>query len=382
MATVTPILRKDYKDVSKEVVSEQVIYLRVTVNRKSKFYSLKKSVLPEFWDDKKLQVKAREGRANAINHVISKKTKEILDLFYQFEVEDKPLTIETFHSAYSSTIAENKSYDFFTFFDKESEIQKGKITKGSLLAYRQVYNKLKDFSPSLHLSEIDFAFLNRFEQYLLTKGNLNRVTTHKLLKTLRTYLIIAFNKGMIKSNPFNKFKIKQGVSNRLFLDEAELQSIIAVKLPNEGEARARDLFIFACCTGLRFGDLNQLQWEDINNGMIRFVNQKTKHIISIPLIKRAEQILEKQDKTKPKIFRAITNQKYNEHLHTIEKTLEITKPLTSHIARHSFATLAITQGIPIEVVSSLLGHTNIKTTQIYAKIVDKLKIEQMKKFTI
>jgi integrase/recombinase XerC len=383
MSSVYTILRNEQAETGKSV-----LYLCVAIGKKRKYYSLKKAIDPKFWDKNSHQVKAREGNSTFLNNYIRDMEKKILEIFQYFRIEDKPLTLETFHNYYKKG-GIDISRSFYEFFENEYEIQKKTISKSALEVYRKMKNKLISFAPNLTLAEVDYDFITRFEAYLLGECNLNRNTASKTLSIFRTYINSAYHKGFIKSYPFAKFKIKKGVSNRTYLTELEVRAITDLRLYNDGEANAQEMFLFACYTGLRFSDLINIGWDniqDISNGkgeiskILSFENIKTRQITEIPLIKEALGILQKKDKTDKHIFKKITNQKLNEHLKTIQEKAGITKNLTAHMARHTFATLALTKGIDIATVSSLLGHTNLKTTQIYAKVINYKKIEEMKKF--
>ncbi len=384
MASVYTVLRSEQTDKGKSV-----LYLCVAIGKKRKYYSLKKSIDPKFWDNDSHQVKPREGNSIFLNNYIQDKVKEVLKIFQYFSLEDKPLTLETFHNYYKKG-AMDISRSFFDFFESEYKIQSQTISKNALEVYRKMRNKVKAFAPNLTLSEINHDFITRFESYLLGECNLNRNTASKTLSVFRTYVNSAYHKGYIKSYPFAMFKIKKGVSNRTYLTEAEVKDIAELRLLNDGEINAQEMFLFACYTGLRFSDLINITWDNIQTvkskndiyKILSFENIKTSHITEIPLIKEALEILNGKDINQKHIFKKITNQKLNEHLKTIQKKAKITKNLTAHMARHTFATLALTKGIDIATVSSLLGHTNLKTTQIYAKVINTKKIEEMKKFSL
>ena len=144
---------------------------------------------------------------------------------------------------------------------------------------------------------------------------------------------------------------------RDYLTEVELSAFMEVFILEEniGELRCWELFVFCCLTGIRFSDLVNLKWTNIRP-------------MTIPLINKAWKIIEQQEKAESVyIFRRISNQKLNEHLHSIEKRAKIQKNITVHVARHTFTTLALERVIPLEVVSKILGHKSIKMTMIYAK---------------
>jgi integrase len=133
-------------------------------------------------------------------------------------------------------------------------------------------------------------------------------------------------------------------------------------------------------SGLRYSDLAVLSWLDIESGYITIQSEKTDEIINIPITEKAARIISLQDKTKRRIFKIPSNQKYNDHLKLVALYCKISKRLTSHVGRHTFATISIELGIPIEIISKILGHQEIKTTKIYTKILNPLLKEYMNKW--
>jgi integrase/recombinase XerD len=298
MATVYTVLRK--LKTSNEL---QPIYLCVTIGKERKYYSLKRLIDPKFWDEKAHKVKPRQGSANFLNSLIGEKEMEVRDIFHHFQFEDKPLTIASFDRFYKNGGIEI-SKNFYEFFESEMALKQKTLSRGVVLVYRQMVNKLKEFAPKLTIAEINHDLLSRFESYLLSDCALNRNTASKHLNTLRTYIRSAYNKNLIKTYPFASFKIKKGVSNRSYLSELDVRAIAEVRLFNDGEANAREMFMFACFTGLRFSDLVNITWENIElitdqsgeiSKILIFENVKTKQKIGIPLIKEALNLLSQKD---------------------------------------------------------------------------------------
>jgi len=190
---------------------------------------------------------------------------------------------------------------------------------------------------------------------------------HKFIKKYTRQLKIA---DLIPYNPYDRFKVKKGKSKeREPLTEAELKVLRDVKLIDKLD-RVRDLFVFAAYTGLSFADTQIFDYERMTEqlGDMVFINGervKTGNKFFTPILEPAMKVLEKYSHQLPKI----SNQKANDFLHVIEEKLEFKKKLTFHVARHSFATLALAHDIPIENVARMLGHQNVKTTQIYAKVL-------------
>lgn len=389
MASVKAIIRPSKKSGTHH------IYLVITIDRFPLYISLKQAIEPQFWDKNKGCTKPGNKNSTFLNRLIERKIQEVKDIFLKFELDNKKITLEDFKNAYNATkpkeAATEKHQKFNDFFASELQIKRASLSNVAYRNYNGTLNKLNEFNKSLTFTDVNYDFLTRFEEFLLKTCKLSRVTVHKHLKTLRTFVILAEKKALLEKNPYKFFKIKQGQSFMYFLSQAEIMAINELQGLTEGQLNARDMFLFACFTGLRFSDLLDLKWIDIHEKTIdnekhHFIIKsmlKTQTAVSIPLIPEAVAILEKRKGiSDTAVFKYISNQKYNKHLHAIESKCKIKQPITSHVARHTFATMGLTKGIPLEVISSLLGHSSVKTTQIYAKIIDIKKIDEMKKLKI
>lgn len=212
-------------------------------------------------------------------------------------------------------------------------------------------------------------------------------TAMKTMKTLKTVILYGIKLGVIHSNPYLGVKLHLEPVDRGFLTEEELQSIIKKDFEIDRLGFVRDLFVFSCFTGLSYIDVKKLKADNIVtlNGIewIKMAREKTSTPVSVVLFDGAKCIIKKYEndpKRKDKLFPSMSNQKMNQYLKEIATSCGIKKNITFHMARHTFATLTLSKGVPIESVSRMLGHTNIKTTQIYAKITNKKIEEDMTKF--
>ena len=269
----------------------------------------------------------------------------------------------------------------------------GEVEKETVTRYKETKAHLLGFLSEKKLDDIliehiDYKFISDFDLYLLNKKvggsqkNIERNTVNKHHSRLRTILIRAIREGHIVKNPYMDFKLKYTPSKRTFLTEDELEAIIKHSLgDNESLIKVRDIFIFSVYTGLRFEDAQQLTIDRIakdkkGNYSLTIAQEKTNEPLSIPLFKPAVDVVKKYDgsaerKIFNKVLPKITNQKLNAYLKVIADLTEIKKNLTHHVARHTCATtILLSNEVPMEVVSKWLGHTNIKTTQIYAKITN------------
>ncbi|MBN2669840.1 MAG: site-specific integrase [Bacteroidales bacterium] len=252
----------------------------------------------------------------------------------------------------------------------------------TLKTYYSNLNKLKRFKPEIFIEDIDRNFLQAYKKHLITEVGNSLNTTYKSLSFLRSLLNKAQAQGIYNEHkPFSNFPLKKAVGHRANLNRFELDKLCRfyenTKLP--GQKNVLRYFLFSCFTGLRYVDIKNLKYSNIDGNMISMQQHKTEQMVKIPLINQARTLID-DSKSDNFIFESISNQKTNKHLKRIARECNINKTLTFHVARHTFATIGLNLGIPLEVVSKLLGHTDIKTTQIYAKVQDDLLITEMKKF--
>jgi len=253
----------------------------------------------------------------------------------------------------------------------------------TIKSYRSNLSKLQRFSQKIKIEDIDRNFLLAFQKHMIVDLKNRTSTYNKSLTFVRTMLNHAKREGIIKQNKaFENFKISKTYGNRAYLSPNELKKLHAYyhETNLKGVKNVLGYFLFACYTGLRFSDIQDLRPSDIQNDIIVIEQHKTGTQVKIPLINKAKELTSFYTSKDKRIFESISNQKTNDHLKRIAKDCNINKRLSFHVARHTFATLGLTLGIPLEVISKLLGHTDIKTTQIYAHFRDDLLVSEMKKF--
>lgn len=262
------------------------------------------------------------------------------------------------------------SPDSFLLF-VENRIAERHINESTRKQHFVMLRTLKEFGLIRLFSDLNLKNIKLFDDYVKTK-----VTTQSSIygyhKRLKVYVREAYQLDKIKKNPYDGFPLPRGESmTRKYLEGNELKKIQEVKLPDRSISNVRDCFVFCCYTGLSYADLAKFSWKDITERdgkkYIDDVRQKTGVPYKIQLLSPALKILEKHNFKLP----LISNQQYNARLKVLASYAGINKPLTSHMARHTFATWALSQGIRIETVSKMLAHTNIVTTQIYAKILQQ-----------
>lgn len=257
----------------------------------------------------------------------------------------------------------------------KATLQKYKVTRKHLANFLKKKHRVSDMA----VKSINDMFIRDFEIYMLSQAKVSHNTMSKFMGFLKKIINIAINNGIIVHNPFANYKIQFQKVDRGYLTEQELNILIKKKFSIKRLEQVRDVFVFACFTGLSYIDAKELTKEEIRvsfdgNTWIMSQRQKSKVSMNIPLMEIPKMIL---DKYKGKldddrILPVLSNQKMNSYLKEIADVCGINKNLTFHLARHTFATtVTLSKGIPIETVSKMLGHTNIQTTQIYARITNE-----------
>ena len=233
----------------------------------------------------------------------------------------------------------------------------------------------------IRLSELTYIIIHDFDIYLRTVVGQNPNTATKTMKTFKTIMILGRKMGVIHHDPFLNHRFHLEPVNRGFLTDEEILKIANKDLGIQRLELVRDLFVFSCFTGLAYIDVANLTPENIvtldDKQWIMTKRQKTSVATNVLLLDIPKNIIEKYSgKTyrDGKLFPMLTNQRTNSYLKEIADICGIKKDLTFHMARHTFATMSLSKGVSMESVSKMLGHTNIKTTQIYARITNK-KIE-------
>lgn len=241
----------------------------------------------------------------------------------------------------------------------------------------------------MDIEELDYAFMSEYEFWLKSVRKCDHNTAMKYLANFKKIVIRCIKNGWLQRDPFIAFKLTKREVERIALTESEIEKITNEVFQMEGTSIVRDIFLFCCYTGLAYADVEKLKKTDIvigNDGEKWLISkrQKTDVTARIPLLPPAIAIMNKHANhprclEKNLVLPVLSNQKMNDYLKIIANQCKITKDLTFHIARHTFATtVTLSNGVPIETVSKMLGHRNLKTTQHYAKILDKKIGDDMK----
>lgn len=378
------------------------IYLRLTVNRKRKEYSITRRIQPEYWNVKLEKVMGNNQTEKEINTHINNIRHKLYKIHQVLSDNDEPITAsrmikelkgETKHKS-RMTLEVFKEHN-----DQMDRLSSKSISKSTAKRYWTCYNHVKQFIheeykvDDYRMKDIDHQFISKFEYFLKTNRECNHNSALKYVNNFKKIIRIALANQWMDRDPFYNYKVQFETVEREFLNEEEVQKLINKDLHMDRLKLVRDMFVFSCYTGLAYSDVKKLSSADITKGIdggkwIRIKRTKTKSLSSIPLLPVAEEIIERyQDHPEVRkgncILPVLSNQKSNAFLKEIAMMCGISKPLTTHLARHTFATtITLTNGVPIESVSKMLGHKDLRTTQHYAKIVDRKISDDMKALKI
>lgn len=379
------LLRTSYKSKDGKSPIDTRIYLN---GERTKLGSTGILIDPKMWDSSNGCAKGRSAEASKINSELSRIES---DLYHIFRVNEfnPDLSLDLIRAEYLGE--GEKSQSFLQFFDEFIERVKSEIGKTRCYASYQKFNVLKKhfvaFLKSrynrndLMMNELSYKIISDLENYLLTDGKCKHNTVMRMMGNFKTLTIRAMKLGLLKTDPYANYKIHFNKTDRGFLTDDEIKAIMEHDFPLQRLEFVRDIFIFSCFTGLAYIDVAQLTKENIKelDGRLWIMTsrQKTNVPSNVLLLEVPLQIIHKYEGVDPKgrLLPILTNQRMNSYLKEIADLCGIDKNLTFHVARHTFATMAISKGVPIESVSKMLGHTKISTTQIYARITNK-KVER------
>ncbi len=372
------------------------IYVRLTIDGKRLEYSTKKFIDASKWSKDLNRMKGNSEEARSINSLLDFTRNRINEIHFELLKESKTIQIEEFKNKLLG-IKERERLLIPIFEEHNRKIKELiglEYAAGTYKRYETSLKHTKDFLywkynvQDIAINKIDHAFITEYEFYLRSKRKCANNTAVKYIKNFHKIINQCLANGWLDRDPFANYKSKVKEVIREFLDEKEIEDIINKDFGIDRLEVVRDVFIFSCFTGLAYIDVQQLSQDNIALGMDSekwiFKNrQKTDTTSKIPLLPVAMEILKKYEHhplcvNQNKLLPILSNQRMNSYLKEIATLCGIKKDLTFHIARHTFATtITLTNGVPIETVSKMLGHTNLKTTQHYAKILDKKISEDM-----
>lgn len=366
------------------------IYVRITIDGKRSEFSTKKFIDPKKWDEKAMRVKGNSEEARTINSYLDSIRLQINQTHLKLAFQGGSVSLENFMETYSGK--KEKARTLVPVFKNHNQKVKELIGKEyaegtyvryeTTLAHIQKFLKWKYQKDDIDILKIDNIFIHDLDFYLRTEHKCANNTVMKYIKNFKKVVRICLANGWLEKDPFINYKSKFIEIEKTFLTEEELEALIHKNLYNERLDLVRDIFVFSCFTGLAYIDVKQLQQSNLIKGIdgqvwINTHRQKTDTPSKIPLLDTARQVIEKyvdhpKSDNERTLLPILTNQKMNAYLKEVADLCGINKILTFHCARHTFATtVTLSNGVPIESVSKMLGHKSIKTTQHYAKITDR-----------
>lgn len=363
------------------------IYLRITINKDKAEISTGVVIHPNSWNNKKGIVKGNSNEAKALNQKLKQLKEAVLKIHNEITTTGIPLSPDIIKQRLFGT-DDNQITLMYAFnyhhvlLDKQTNNSAMKTKYNTLLSKVAGFLNYEYNREDLYLKELNHQFIVKFELYLKSEHGIGHNTAIKYVQFLKKIIHMSVAHGWIVQNPFANFKCSLVSVDRGYLSLAELNKLQQKHFTIARLEDVKNIFLFCCYTGLAYVDVKalgrqHLVQKDDGNTWIIIHRRKTGIRSPIPLLQQAQMILDKymdgkigQDSLLP----VISNQKMNAYLKEIGAVCGIEKSLTFHLARHTFATtITLSNGVPIETVSKMLGHTNLKTTQVYAKVLD-LKI--------
>ncbi len=370
------------------------LYVRIVVDNQRVELSLKRFIKPTEWNEGKGMARGSRDDIKSLNHYLEEVRSKLMSCYQEMQLQNQLITADAIKSKFLGS--DQKAHSLGSLMAYHSMYSKEKLAPGTLKNYSTTQKYLEKFvekrsgASDIFLSELSYKFLTEFEQFLRSHKPLANNGVMKHIERFRKMVNMAIRLEWIEKDPFAKYKQRFDKVERGFLSEKELAAIEGKEISIDRISWVRDLFVFSCYTGLAYIDVMQLTPSNVAIGIdgefwLITSRKKTNNPVRVPLLPEALAIIEKY-KANPRairngtLFPVITNQKLNAYLKELTDLCGITKNLTFHLARHTFATtVTLTNGVPIESVSKMLGHSKITTTQIYAKVIETKLGEDVKR---
>ncbi|WP_396159372.1 site-specific integrase [Flavobacterium sp.] len=373
------------------------IYQRITINGQRYDVSTGLFVVEEKWSVEAVKMKGNTEEARLINGRLDMMRATVYETEKKLFMNRVEITFENFKNEYQGK--KSRERVLVPIFEEHNrkikELVGQEYAPGTYERYQTSLKHTKDFLlwkynfTDINIEKIDHSFITEYEFYLRSVRRCANNTAVKYIKNFHKIINECLANAWLNKDPFVNYKAKIKEVVREFLTEKEIEQLINKAFVSERLELVRDIFVFSCFTGLAYIDVKNLTKSHISIGIdgekwIFTHRQKTETASKIPILPVTQMIIDKyvdhpQSCNQDKLLPVLSNQKMNAYLKEIATVCEIEKELTFHIARHTFATtVTLTNGVPIESVSKMLGHKNIRTTQHYAKVLDRKISEDMK----
>jgi site-specific recombinase XerD len=385
----------DQKDKKND---DALLYARITVDQKRLNISLKRKIPIVLWDANKKKAKGNSVQARQINEYLTQVNVQLFQCYQDLKFKNQLITAQIIKSEFLGEGDNHKTLNNLIQYHSEKikntlapgSIRNFAVTEGYISKFLQKKKKTTD----IYLKQLDYRFICDFESFLHSfwpEGHpkaMSQNTVMKHIQRFRKMVTLAYHLEWLPKDPFIRWKPTFEKTQREFLSQNELSNLETYHFPIERLERVRDLFVFSCYTGISYIDIMELSKDNVHIGIdgnkwIITKRHKTKTPVKVPLLEKSLDLLIKYEnhpmtEVSGTLFPVITNEKLNLYLKEIAEAAGITKNLTFHMARHTFATtVTLTNGVPIETVSKMLGHTKIATTQIYARVIERKVSDDM-----
>jgi integrase/recombinase XerD len=359
------------------------IYCRVTYNKCRKQFATGVFVKPEYWDNIRQKILPESTVNSLLNNSLSLISHQINEAFLMLQILPNEFDVDDIYRKYKGEDSKEEitilgAYDLHN--SKTKKLIGIDFNKLSWSRYIESRRKVALFITKFYnrkdvrLKDLDLKFIQDLEYFFKTALKLKQATVYRSIQRVKKIIQFAIAENYLQKDPFHLYKNKKHKTVIIYLTDEELKQLEKHSFSQPRLQQVKDLFIFCCYTGLAYAEMSSLTAKNIEIGFdgnewIQMIRKKTNRKISVPVLPKAKEILEKCNNELPRI----SNQKFNSYLKEISALLSIDKKLTHHIARKTFATTVLLyNNVPMEIVSELLGHSNMNITQAhYGKVVQK-----------
>ena len=387
-----------YLDSSKLNQSgKSVIKCRITFIKKRKEFSTGIFINPKNWDSKQQLIRPPEPDAELFNTQLSLIKTKLSQAFLFLQVAGNDFSVEDIYRQYKGETSKQdmgliQVYNIHS--DRISKLVGIDLKRVTYMKYLESGRHLQGFirhqfkQKDIQIKTLKSSFIEQYEYYLKTEKRFQQSTLNKAIQRFRKVIRYAISEDYLNKDPFMLYKARRVKKPILYLSQEQLKKMEETEFPIKRIQYIKDLFVFCCYTGLAFKEMVNLKKKDIINEneelWLKVFRGKTKRFYMIPLLSKAQEIMDKyKEEGSDYVFNSISNVKFNAYLKEIADVVGIDFNLTHHIARKTFATtVLLSNNVPMDVVSKLLGHTKLQTTQEhYGEIVKQRlrdEIDRMK----
>jgi site-specific recombinase XerD len=385
------------KSKQRKTTLKMPIFVRITVNGKRAELSTGKTIAPDNWEPVWGRVKGNTEEAKTLNCYLDKINVRLTRIFEDMADNGQSISAQEIKNRFLGK--ETRKHSLIDLFETHNKQMKSQIdngySEGTLERYETTLKHLRGYLSMIHkkndiyVEDLNYSFMADFDVYLRAEKSIGHNTSVKYLRNFKKIVLLALKNEWINRDPFIRFKLALNDVNKEYLTKEEVQKLRDKNFEIDRLDHVKDIFVFCCYTGLAYADVEKLTGKEIKKGldgeMWVMVNRKKTGIQShIPLLPEAAAILNKYQNNPTNanngnLLPVVSNQKMNAYLKEIGDVCGINKNITFHMARHTFATtITLSNGVSMETVGSMLGHKNLKTTQIYAKVVQEKVSREMK----